>query len=300
MGSASQVRSAFDVVAVGVKAGAYPPDPASDDRVQVVPVTSTSTGGTGTGGRGRRADEDEACRAERLFALSKLYEPEGPVDLDELTGPVYWPDLTRAKPARRVRRRERGPRRSASGSLIWTTKWSPAPGSSTPVMSKPSRRSATRSESPAPRSLPAPQRSTGTGPACRCDGRAVKATGAARRVRVSTAEPGATTGLDGPLRSDAPDHHRGGGDGASVRSTAATLLPDIPSFWRPFWRPFWRQPLCRDLGLLVRPVPGWARPRAPQAPAAPGRGTCRSARRATGMAASTMTTAAIPMMAAYP
>ena len=52
VGSASPVGSGSDVVAVGLKAGAYPPDLAPGDRVQVVPVTSTSTGGTVTGGGG--------------------------------------------------------------------------------------------------------------------------------------------------------------------------------------------------------------------------------------------------------
>lgn len=49
VGSVPAVASGYDVVAVGVKAGAYPPELAPGDRVQVVPVTSTSSGGTGTG-----------------------------------------------------------------------------------------------------------------------------------------------------------------------------------------------------------------------------------------------------------
>ena len=40
------------------------------------------------------AAEDEARRAERVSALARLYDADGPADLDELTGPVYWPDLT--------------------------------------------------------------------------------------------------------------------------------------------------------------------------------------------------------------
>ncbi len=48
VGSAPPVDSGFDVVAVGLKPGAYPPELAPGDRVQVVPVTSTSSGGTGT------------------------------------------------------------------------------------------------------------------------------------------------------------------------------------------------------------------------------------------------------------
>lgn len=40
------------------------------------------------------AVEDDARRAERISALAKLYEADGPADLDELTGPIYWPHLT--------------------------------------------------------------------------------------------------------------------------------------------------------------------------------------------------------------
>jgi Flp pilus assembly protein CpaB len=47
VGSAPEVGSGFDVVAVGLKAGAYPPELAPGDRVQVVPVTSSASGGTG-------------------------------------------------------------------------------------------------------------------------------------------------------------------------------------------------------------------------------------------------------------
>jgi hypothetical protein len=50
VGSPPRVASGFDVVAVGLKPGAYPPELAAGDRVQVVPVTSTSAGGTGTAG----------------------------------------------------------------------------------------------------------------------------------------------------------------------------------------------------------------------------------------------------------
>ncbi|HEY3843096.1 MAG TPA: SAF domain-containing protein [Acidimicrobiales bacterium] len=50
IGAAPQVGSASDVVAVGLKPGAYPPNLAAGDRVQVVPVTSTTSGGdTGSG-----------------------------------------------------------------------------------------------------------------------------------------------------------------------------------------------------------------------------------------------------------
>ncbi len=49
LGSAPPVGSGSDVVAVGLKAGGYPPDLAPGDRVQVVPVTSPSSG-SGAGG----------------------------------------------------------------------------------------------------------------------------------------------------------------------------------------------------------------------------------------------------------
>ena len=44
VGAAPPVGSGSDVVAVGLKAGGYPPDLAPGDRVQVVPVTSASSG----------------------------------------------------------------------------------------------------------------------------------------------------------------------------------------------------------------------------------------------------------------
>jgi Flp pilus assembly protein CpaB len=51
VGSAPRVGAGFDVVAVGLKPGAYPPELAPGDRVQIVPVTSSSSsGGTGTSG----------------------------------------------------------------------------------------------------------------------------------------------------------------------------------------------------------------------------------------------------------
>lgn len=46
VGSAPPVGSGSDVVAVGLKAGAYPPDLAPGDQVQVVPVSSTSSEST--------------------------------------------------------------------------------------------------------------------------------------------------------------------------------------------------------------------------------------------------------------
>lgn len=44
VGSSSAVGSDSDVVAVGLKSGAYPPDLAPGDRVQVIPVSSSSSG----------------------------------------------------------------------------------------------------------------------------------------------------------------------------------------------------------------------------------------------------------------
>lgn len=50
VGSSSAVGSDSDVVAVGLKSGAYPPDLAPGDRVQVIPVSSSSSGsGSETG-----------------------------------------------------------------------------------------------------------------------------------------------------------------------------------------------------------------------------------------------------------
>jgi hypothetical protein len=46
IGAIAPVGSGSDVVALGLKAGQYPPDLASGDRVQVVPVTSSSSGTT--------------------------------------------------------------------------------------------------------------------------------------------------------------------------------------------------------------------------------------------------------------
>ena len=48
VGNPPPVGSGSDVVAVGLKAGAYPPDLAPGDRVQVVPVTSSSDGSSAT------------------------------------------------------------------------------------------------------------------------------------------------------------------------------------------------------------------------------------------------------------
>ena len=49
---------------------------------------------TDTGPIAVDAAEDDRRRAERVAALAKLYEADGPADLDELTGPTFWPDLT--------------------------------------------------------------------------------------------------------------------------------------------------------------------------------------------------------------
>ena len=46
VGSAPSVGAGSDVVAVGLKPGAYPPDLAPGDRVEVVPVSSASSGST--------------------------------------------------------------------------------------------------------------------------------------------------------------------------------------------------------------------------------------------------------------
>lgn len=39
-------------------------------------------------------DKYDEIRAERMSALAKLYEADGPDDLDEVTGPTFWPDLS--------------------------------------------------------------------------------------------------------------------------------------------------------------------------------------------------------------
>ena len=38
-------------------------------------------------------ESDEASEGQRVAALAKLYEAEVPIDLDEIDGPMYWPDL---------------------------------------------------------------------------------------------------------------------------------------------------------------------------------------------------------------
>ena len=42
-------------------------------------------------------EHDDQMRAERMSALAKLYEADGPADLDEVTGPTFWPDLSPAE-----------------------------------------------------------------------------------------------------------------------------------------------------------------------------------------------------------
>ncbi|MBV9661048.1 MAG: SAF domain-containing protein [Acidimicrobiales bacterium] len=49
VGNAPAVGSGSDVVAVGLKAGAYPPELAPGDRVQIVPVASGSSSSSGDG-----------------------------------------------------------------------------------------------------------------------------------------------------------------------------------------------------------------------------------------------------------
>jgi hypothetical protein len=36
----------------------------------------------------------DGSRGERVSALAKLYAADGPPDLDEITGPTFWPDLS--------------------------------------------------------------------------------------------------------------------------------------------------------------------------------------------------------------
>jgi hypothetical protein len=56
VGAFPPVGSGSDEVAVGLKAGAFPPDLAPGDRVQVVPVASTSGGGAGSVASGSPVD----------------------------------------------------------------------------------------------------------------------------------------------------------------------------------------------------------------------------------------------------
>ena len=45
-------------------------------------------------GHAGRHEHGEVLRAERVAALAKLFEAERPPDLDEISGPVYWPGLS--------------------------------------------------------------------------------------------------------------------------------------------------------------------------------------------------------------
>ena len=60
--------------------------------------------GEGIGGttpRSDRAGEPSAQPGgERLSALAKLFETDGVLDLDEITGPIHWPDLSADEAAR--------------------------------------------------------------------------------------------------------------------------------------------------------------------------------------------------------
>ena len=83
VGNAPPVGSGSDVVAVGLKAGAYPPDLAPGDRVQVVPVTSSSSAGAaGTsragarcGRRCWRSSRRRLTRTTRRCSLSRSPPP---------------------------------------------------------------------------------------------------------------------------------------------------------------------------------------------------------------------------------
>ena len=51
-------------------------------------------------GQACRHEHGEGLRAERVAALAKLFEADGPSDLDEMAGPLYWPDLSVAEAGR--------------------------------------------------------------------------------------------------------------------------------------------------------------------------------------------------------
>ena len=48
----------------------------------------------------RWLEGDEALKGQRVAALAKLFETDGPIDLDEIAGPMYWPDLPPDEAAR--------------------------------------------------------------------------------------------------------------------------------------------------------------------------------------------------------
>ena len=49
---------------------------------------STDSGMPSNQGRG------EICEVERVAALAKLFDADDPADLGEVSGPMYWPDLS--------------------------------------------------------------------------------------------------------------------------------------------------------------------------------------------------------------
>jgi len=50
---------------------------------EAIPESATPAGHEG----------DEALEGQRVAALAKLYEAGGPIDLDEIDGPMYWPGI---------------------------------------------------------------------------------------------------------------------------------------------------------------------------------------------------------------
>jgi hypothetical protein len=56
--------------------------------------------GSPTPGRDRAGDRSGQPEGERLSALAKFFEADGLLDLDEITGPIHWPDLSADEAAR--------------------------------------------------------------------------------------------------------------------------------------------------------------------------------------------------------
>jgi hypothetical protein len=56
-------------------------------------MSGESIGGA-TPGRDRVGERSGQPEGERLSALAKLFETDGLLDLDEITGPIQWPDLS--------------------------------------------------------------------------------------------------------------------------------------------------------------------------------------------------------------
>jgi hypothetical protein len=50
--------------------------------------------GGATHGSQRAGEPSAQPGAERLLALTKLFETDGLLDVDEITGPIHWPDLS--------------------------------------------------------------------------------------------------------------------------------------------------------------------------------------------------------------